>query len=103
VQVLRSAEWKWEKRKLSGEVELGDFEVAGLGYFEVAAGAGDYVDGNAGAFEEAGFVGAEELVGGGFGEGAAEKGDAGALRGLGVDDEFAGDGGGRRRRCVRPA
>jgi len=79
---------------LAGEVELGDFEVAGLGDFEVALVAGDYEDGDAGAFEEGGLVGAGELVGCGFGEGLAHEGDAGALGGLGVDDELAGDGGG---------
>jgi hypothetical protein len=57
---------------LAGEVELGDFEIAGLGHFEVAGVALDYEDGDVGALEEAGFVGAGELVGCGFGEGAAE-------------------------------
>ena len=79
---------------LSRQVELGDFEVAGLGDLEVAGVALDDEDGDAGAFEERGFVGADELVGFGFGEGAAEERDLGTLRGLGVDDEFAGDGGG---------
>jgi hypothetical protein len=77
----------------AGEVELGDFEVAWLGYFEVAGGALDYEDGDIGALEEAGFIGADELVVGGFGEGSAEQQNGGALRGLGVDDEFTRDGG----------
>ena len=34
---------------LAGEVELGDFEVAGLGDLEVALVAGDDEDGDAGA------------------------------------------------------
>jgi hypothetical protein len=79
---------------LACEVELCDFEVAGLGDFEVAAAAGDDVNGDSGAFEEGGFVGADELVGCGFGEGLAHERDGCALRGLGVNDEFAGDGGG---------
>jgi len=51
----------------------------------------DDEDGNVGAFEEAGFVRADELIGCGFGEGAAEKRDGRALRSLRVDDQFAGN------------
>ena len=80
--------------RLAGEVELGYFEVSGLGDFEVAGGALDDEDGNVGALEEARFVGADELVGHRFGKGAAEEGDGRSLRSLSVDDEFAGDGGG---------
>ena len=65
-----------------------------MGHFEVSAAAGDDEDGDVGAFEEAGLVGAQELVGRGVGEGFAEEGDARTLRGLSMDDQLAGDGGG---------
>ena len=52
------------------------------------------MDFDVGALEEAGFVGAGEAVGGGFCEGALHNGEACALRGLGLDDALAGDGGG---------
>ena len=65
-----------------------------MGDFEVAGGAGDYGYGDVGSFEEGGFVGAEEVVCGGFGKGAEEEGGAGSLGSLGVDDALAGDGGG---------
>ncbi len=75
-----------------GQVELGEGEVAGLGDFEVDVGTGD--DGNrvAGALDDGGFVGADEAVGGGLGEGALEEAAAEALGSLGEDHEFAGDG-----------
>jgi hypothetical protein len=77
-----------------GEIEFREFEVAGLGDFEIARGAGDDGDGNSGAFSEGGFVGALEAIGFGIGEGATEETDAEGLGSLGEDDAFAGDGGG---------
>ena len=74
------------------QVELGEFEVAGLGDFEVAGRAGDDGDHDAGALQEAGLVGAGELVGGGFGEGAAQQAVARSLRSLRLDDALARDG-----------
>ena len=68
-------------RQLFAQVELGEFEVAGLGDLEVARGAGDDSDLDAGAFEQAGLVGAGELVGGGLGEARLEQAAACALGG----------------------
>ncbi len=79
---------------LAGEVELGYFKVAGLGDFEVSRGSLDDEDGDVGALEEAGLVGASELIGCSFSESPAEEGDGRTLRRLGVDDELAGNGGG---------
>jgi hypothetical protein len=76
------------------QVELGQGQVAGLGNLQINLRAGDDGNGMAGALDDGGFVGAEEAVGGGLGEGALEQAAAEALRGLGEDDEFAGDGGG---------
>lgn len=76
------------------QVELCEFEVAGLGDLEVGRRAWDHGYVDAGAFEEAGFVGAGEAVGFGFVEGSYEVGVMGALRSLGLDDAFARDGGG---------
>ena len=49
---------------------------------------------NAGALEQAGLVGADELIRSGLVEGLLEEGVAGPLGGLGVDDALARDGGG---------
>jgi hypothetical protein len=50
------------------EVEAGKFHVGGLGDFDVAFGAVDYVDVVAEAFDEAGFIGGVDAIGDGFGE-----------------------------------
>ena len=51
-------------------------------------------DGVAGSLDDGGFVGADEAVGFGVGEGLLEQAVAEALGGLGEDDELAGNGGG---------
>jgi hypothetical protein len=68
-----------------------------LGDLEVAGAARDDVDGDVGALEERSLVCADELVGGGFGEGLAHEWNESALWRLGVDDELARDGGGDER------
>jgi hypothetical protein len=76
---------------LFGEEGLGEFEVGGFGDFDVPVTAGDDVDVDVfEAFDEGGFVGAGEVVGGGLGEGAAEEGKAEDLGGLGEDEAIAG-------------
>lgn len=80
------------RTRLAGEVKLGYLQIAGLRDFQVAGAAGDDMDGDPGAFEQAGLVGAAKLIGFSRGKGLAHEPNEGALRGLGVDDEFAGDG-----------
>ena len=62
--------------------------------FRLNRGAVDDGDGMAGSFDDGGFVGANEAVGLGVGEGALKQAEAEALRRLCEDDEFAGDCGG---------
>lgn len=76
------------------QIKLGQFQVAGLGDFEIGGRALDDGDLGSGALDEAGLVGAEKAVGLGFGEGALEQGAAKALRSLRADDVLARNGGG---------
>ena len=80
-------------RRSAGEVELGNFQIAGLGDLEVALRALDDEDRHSGAFEEACFVGAGEFVRCRFGESFAHKRDQGALGCLCMHDQLARDGG----------
>jgi len=76
------------------QVELGKSQIARLRDLQINLRAGNDGNGQAGAFDDRGFVGAEEAVCFGFGEGSLEEVASEALRGLGEDDEFAWDGGG---------
>ena len=76
------------------QVELREFQIAGLGNFEVDGRAVDDGDAMAGALDYGGLVSADESVGVGLSKGALEQAEAEALRRLRVDDELAGDGGG---------
>src|SRR5271170_2956264 len=77
---------------LALQIKLGKLEVSGLGDLEIGRGAEDDSHLSAGALDKAGFVGSDEFVGGGFGEGAPEQMAAEALGSLRLHDVFARDG-----------
>ena len=76
------------------EVKLGQFQIAGLGNFQVDGRAVDDGDGEAGTFDDGGFVGTDETIGRGLGESALQETIPEALRSLREHDELAGNGGG---------
>ena len=76
------------------QVELCEFEVAGLGDFQVDRRARDDRDAMAGALNHGGFVRTHESIGVGLSKCALEQSETEALGRLRVDDELAGDGGG---------
>jgi hypothetical protein len=51
------------RRCLPGQIKLSDLEIAGLRDFEVACMPLHDEDRNSGAFEKAGFIGADKLIG----------------------------------------
>ncbi len=84
---------RWVSQRLARQVKLGNVQIAGLSYLEVARAARNHVDGNPGAFEQAGLVRALKFVRCRGVESTAHQRHIGSLRGLGVHDEFAGNGG----------
>src|ERR1700747_1711847 len=79
------------------EVEAGEFHVGRLGDFDVAFGTVNDVDVVAKAFDETGFVGGVDTVGGGFGESFFQEFDMKDLRRLREDDALARNGAGDER------
>src|SRR6201996_1725802 len=84
VQDILSAGFK--RHRLAPQVKLRQFQVAGLRDLEVRGRALHHGDLGTGALHQAGFVGADEAVGGGLGKGAFEQLVAEALRRLRLHD-----------------